>query len=272
MKNKEEVRIELTATSALDLMSLGTKDMVDLEHPPYKEFMVSFPSEKIDVEEFEKMMSEVGEDKMSYMSKLSKKEKMELIKDYNNNAVEIMAKVEPNRLVVGTREWHFTLNTSNPVFSLEKEVAGVDIELDFSTINKSIEDDYNNSEVFRKGLMHYLFGVIGLISFMQSDKMNVIEPTTRLQLDDSKKKKKSKNKNKKTYIYKKKYVIDDTATKGAEEVTSREYNRKVDQWIRRGHWRESKNGKRTWIEQKVCKARATVDKTVSQEYKITKIK
>ena len=181
-----------------------------------------------------------------------------------------MTKVQPNRLVVGTKEWYLALETSSPVFSLEKEVEGVEIGVDFVTNNKGLERDYDTSEEFRKGLMHYMFGVLGLISFMQSDKMSTLEPKTRLQLDDSKKKKKSKNKNKKTYIYKKKYVIDDIVTKDLKE-SSREYNRRVDQWMRRGHWRNYKSGKKVWIEEKIYKAKDTVDKPISQEYKITKV-
>lgn len=267
---KEEVRIELTVTSALDLMSLGTEEVVDLEHAPYKEFIVSFPSEKIDEEKFDDIVGSVTRSNREFASKLSRKEKMALIKDYNDCNIDILVKVSPNTIVVGTKEWFLKLDTNSSVFSLEKKVDGIDIEIEFVTNNEKLQLDYNESEEFRKGLTHYMFGVLGLISFMQSDKMNVIEPSTRLQLDDSKKKK-GKSKNKKTYIYKKKYVIDDSATKDIKD-SSREYNRKVDQWMRRGHFRKYKNGKKIWIDSKVCRANGSVDNPIAQEYKITKIK
>lgn len=270
MKNNQEVRIELTVTSAKDLMTLGTKSMVDLEHPPYREFIVDFPSEKIDEKEFERMIGSLS-NKDAKLANLSRKDKLELIEDYNNNSVEIHTKIDNNSVVVGTKEWYLKLYTSSPVFSLEKEVEGIYTDIDFVTKNENIQRDFDNLEEFRKGLMHYMFGVLGLVHFMQSDKMRV-EPSTRLMLDDSKKKKKSKSKNKKTYIYKKKYMINSSDVDVVRE-SKRDYERRVDQWVRRAHWKTTRSGNKVWIEEKVCKARTSVDSgKVSQEYKITKIK
>lgn len=274
MKSKTEVKIELTAKASVDIMNMGTREIIDLNHPPYEEFSVVFGTEKISEDYIEKI---IRENKVKNIAKdlkeLSDKEIKALIKNYNTSEdIEAVVKVESKKVTVKVSDWSLILNTNSPVFHLKEKVDGIDISIDFETINKELELKYNQSEQLRNSMMTYMFGVLGLISFMQGDKETILKPRTKLQIEGSKKKGKGKNKSNKTYIYKKRYVIDDSIIEQLAKSSEREYHRKVDQWIRRGHWTTLRNGKRVWREPQICNAKESTGNKRVKEYKITTVK
>lgn len=142
-----------------------------------------------------------------------------------------------------------------------------------SNNNMMIESFYHQEEV-AKSIMPNIPIALGVIAFLQSEKKEEVKVLSRIETKKKRGKKGSKSNSKKTYIYNKKYVFsDDTVSK--DETDKRAYERKVDEWFTKGHWRHYKSGKKVWIDKTVKRARAkTVEsnKPVEKEYKITSVK
>lgn len=274
MKSKTEVKIELTAKASVDIMNMGTREIIDLNHPPYEEFSVVFGTEKISEDYIETAIRNNTNTEIVEMFKGYSDKEIDAFMNYYNNDrdIEVVVKVEPNKVIIKVLDWSLILNTNSPVFHLKEKIEGIDISVDFETTNKELEIKYNQSEQLRTSMMTYMFGVLGLISFMQGDKETILKPRTKLQIEGSKKKGKGKNKSNKTYIYKKRYVIDDSIMEQLAKSSEREYHRKVDQWIRRGHWTTLRNGKRVWREPQICNAKESTGNKRVKEYKITTVK
>lgn len=110
----------------------------------------------------------------------------------------------------------------------------------FSTLDKKIEDDFNNSVISIHAIlmayMEYYFDkkeYVDLKAVDRKETRKYVEKETRKKV------------NKVVKIKQKKYTV--SANEESAKRDTRRYERSTEQWSVRGHWRETKTGKRVWI-------------------------
>lgn len=281
---KQEVKIELTKQSFTDLMNIGGYCLVDLAHLPFDEFTIVHPSsaeEGITYDEVEEMFEKFG----SYLPEYdgisdSEKEKVvkKLMSDMTSSKIEIDVAIADKTMTIAEGDtWKLIVTTKDFIYDSRHIEAHSDLleNIEFVSNNERIKNLFGVDKGLTRAILSNINLVLGLISFLQSDKETVVKPITKIDIK-SKKNKKGKTISK-TYIYKKRYVLgDDLIINPSDsylryEDHSRAYERKTESWFSRGHWRTLKDGTKTWVKASVKRAKNAVS-NITKEYKITKIK
>lgn len=284
MKKKQEVRIELTPKTYMELQDLGCRAVIDLEDIPFREFTLELPPAEGDItmEEVEAYY-EKHLDTFGAICK-TEKEKKEFLKgimsSMTSNKIDIDVTVEDNRITISDGDtWTLKLDIKSHKMDLSK-VTRLDEVVDNIEMYSSkyeIQKNFGVSQELTESLLSNMYVTLGTIAFIQSDKIDIVRTTSKIDIESNKKKgKKSSKKPVKTYIYKRRYVLDDESifkTKEAKEDKTIEgtrlYERKTQSWFSSGYWRTSKNGVIHWVSKSIKKAKDTVSEVV-REYKITK--
>ncbi|MGL5647135.1 MAG: hypothetical protein ACRDDY_04735 [Clostridium sp.] len=273
---KQETRIELTTQSFTDLMNLGGHAIVDLKHVPFNDFTMVLPSittdrmtdEKLE-ENFEKFEKITG-------GNMTKKEKDEFLASVRegmfNSRCTIDVNIDDNIITLqesGT--WTLQVTFNDIEFDLDdyENYSDAFKDISFKADNKQLEESFGENEEFTLVIMRNISLALGTISFLQSDKIDTVKSISKLNMIPSKKKGKKQSK---TYIYKKRYILDDNSVGYiSRDVETRQYDRKTESWFSRGHWRTLKDGTKTWVKSSIKKAKEAVS-NVAKEYKITKVR
>lgn len=282
---EEKITIELTSKSMIDLQNIGLDAVVDLEHIPFTDFDLLLPRVKNDkglsLENLEKMYER-------YCLQLNKdskfkndKSKLEFLKslkqDIENTPLILEVFLKDKEItIVDKGSWRLDIGFNSSIIDCKKMTESQEnftnaiVNWDFKAKSSTVEMFYNTDEDSMKSLVSNIFLVLGVVSFLQSEKKKVVK--TRTRLDVKKPTKKGKSKKKTTYIYNKTYIFEDkTVSEDDIKDTTRTYQRHLESWTRRGHWRHFKNGKKKWIDKTTIHAKDSVTNPQKQSYKITKV-
>lgn len=286
MKKEQEVRIELTPKTYMELQDLGCRAVIDLADMPFGEFTLELPptEDDITIEEveayYEKHSATLGA-----ICK-TEKEKKEFLKGIMNDMVskkiDIDVTVDGNRVTISDgNAWVLKLDMKSHKMDLSKAKTLSDVvdNIEMHSSKEEIQKNFGVSQELTESLLSNMYVTLGTIAFIQSDKIDIVRTTSKIDIKSNKKKsKKGGKKSVKTYIYKRRYVLDDESifkdkeTKEDKTVESaRRYERKTESWFSSGYWRTSKNGVIHWVNKSIKKAKDAVSETI-REYKITKTK
>lgn len=282
---EERITIELTSKSMMDLQNIGLNAVVDLEHIPFTDFTLSLPrvknEEEISLESLEQMYEKYCLQMNKSNIFKNNKDKKEFFKslkhDMENTSLILDISVKDREIVIVDKgSWSLVIGFNKDVINCKEMLKNQDnftntlINWDFKAETDTIEKIANTDEEFMKSLTFNIFLVLGIISFLQSKKKEVVKTRTRLEVKNPNKKGKSKKKT--TYIYNKTYIFEDkTVSEDDIKDTTRTYQRHLESWTRRGHWRHYKNGKKKWIDKTTIHAKDSVTDPQRQSYKITKV-
>ena len=271
-----------------DLISLGKKCDIDLNHIPFSNFTIKIFEDKnfkkdiinktIDIQ----LKRTIGDIELDPTKEAKLREEMAsliedklLESDINLINRQIDIDIKDNTVLIDYK------NISKFKFVFNKMVFNVDDELDVSLYILEKYKELSEEEIYQFS-SNAIFLIFGMITFMTMTKEN-IKPTKKIINNTNKNKKKNKKKNKsnkKKYIYN--YKIDYDFLNSNSIVRSNSNNIKgnkrayhLDSWYRRGHWRSYKSGKKVWIDQQFVYAHnKAVDDNDNDNniYRITKMK
>lgn len=160
-------------------------------------------------------------------------------------------------------------NTNNKILSLlgdnksaYNNLADFIESTDIFINNKNVTKDINNYDLLNSTCISHLNTLNSLFNYMLDNKIvkSIDKKENRIRNNNNKKKTK-----KVTYITNTKYVINSDIRGLKESVNS--YNRVVQAWDVRGHFRTLKGGKKVWINAYV---KGDKESTEDKIYKITK--
>ena len=282
---EERITIELTSKSMMDLQNIGLDAVVDVEHIPFTDFTLSLPRVKkedgISLENLEKMYEKYCLQFNKDSKFKNNKNKLEFLKnlkhDIENTSLVLDVSFKDKEItIIDKGSWSLKVEFNNTIVDCKKITENQEnftstiVNWDFQPENSTIEKAFNSDEDLMKSLVFNVFLVLGVVSFLQSEKKEIVK--TRTKLDVKKSTKKGKSKKKTTYIYNKTYIFEDkTVSEDDIKDTTRTYQRHLESWTRRGHWRHFKNGKKKWIDKTTIHAKDSVTDPQRQSYKITKV-
>lgn len=276
---KEDIVIELTDEVMFELSKLCFDYELDLAHLPFKTFKVKKVYKDVD-----KYFDE------NYNSNVLKKCR-ELAEENGS-----MSDASFNRIINNIKKSILSgvltsVEIIDKTFYIQSEVGDVRLtfkdyvlpanwmytdsySVHYSNENTEVKEYLNNNDDGLEAILRSVLEVVGVLIYLQMpNKTREVQKRTNLQIEGKSNKKKSSSK-KKVYLYKTTYYIDGIDIE-CETKDTRNYNRKTDQWISRGHWRTLRNGRKIWIKESVKKSKVPVVKTensnTSKEYKITKV-
>lgn len=269
---QEIIKIELTEKSAMELQLLGMETTVDLEHLPFTDFTLELPiaEEVVSMKDlrdmYERFCLATGE-KMTEETFIKEVEKIA-----REEKVEIQVSINGKNIKLSDSDvWTLEFETETMQFNPREHDL---TEPNFSAKSNEVIKAFNDGGDVAKSIIFNLPLALGVIAFLQSEKREEVKVSSKIDCKKKKGKKGSKSNSKKTYIYNKKYVFSDS-TVSKDETDKRNYERKIDEWFTKGHWRHYKSGKKVWIDKTIKKAKTkTVESNnpVEKEYKITKVK
>lgn len=267
-----------------ELVMLGNKCDVDLDHTPFKEFSIHLIPTKEHRNELIKEMAKRYANKYVKDNNLQidALKHLEVIKEFEKNInnsntddnflSEIDAEFTDKGLHLTQHDYDANILINKRKFNMSDSGLKFEIEVayhenpDSSLFNYSLEKEiYNNVRL-----------VFGICAFLQTSKVEVPH-TKKANFNTSNKNTKKKKRNKKTYLYNKIYKINENTLKDtlhSPSVSSAKGKRQyhLSSWYQRGHWRTYKNGKKVWIEAQFKHPRNISEKKENTKtYKITKI-
>lgn len=264
MKLKEDIIIELSEKATL--FAMDNKELVDIdfEHLPFRNFTFYYPmscvSGKITYKDLEEIAGYSGLTNVDPIRlNLIKKELLDR-KSY------ITVNICDNKMYVSIQDYD-----REPLieFEITDEKLEPTITYNFLEHKKySNVSMYNDAKKMQELALTTVVMVFNVIGFLARPKEQVVKTDSPLREGVGYRHKRVPYKSNKQirYMTKKVYIVDDLEHY-AEQRKNRQYNRQVDSWNVRGHWRQYKSGKRVWIEQSV---RGRKDAKVKpQTYKIT---
>ena len=293
MKEKEiiiEVEAGVNGGIEEELIKLGEKCDMDLEHLPLKEFQINIiPSKELEKEIENELIAEEVEKRIALMPTSPDMLKRTAI--FNEIRKQIRAGKEKLNKLLTCLDVDFLdeklILKNKYCFEATLSINKKKFNMQDSDLDIRIED----IELFRNGREEAVLSELkdnvnltfGILAFMQTTKKEV-QPTRR-KVNSNKpknnvKSSKKKNKgNKKTYLYNKVYKINkntlEDATSLASNIPSSERSKRtyhISSWYQRGHWRNYKNGKSVWIEAQFKHPRnISKEDDTKKTYKITRI-
>ena len=279
---KEDIIIEVNNDVLSKIGTLSSKYELDLEHLSFKKFTINDVLEmhykNIDVlkdikENSRNIFPNISEEKINATVKSLLKEKNISIKtEVEVNDKEVNIKSDFIDLTLVFKDYIF-----KPSDSFEDALLEIRLNEEkgnrYQETYKKCSNEYdNNLEMITVQTIHRVLGI--LIYFQLPNKVNFIEKSSRLEVKGKTNKKKSKANSKKIYLYKTTYKIKDIDNELDEiNINTRTYNRKVNEWVARGHWRTLRDGRKIWIKQSIRKSKTPVNNAeiTSTNYKITSI-
>ena len=277
---KEDIVIELSDKVMNNISKVCFNYNLDLEHIPFSKFKIREVHENID-EYFEDSIidkcREISENQ-GYLSKLGESKFNEIIKSVKDM---VSAGIETSVEIVG-RTIHIDSEIGKISLTFNEGVKNLNITkelcytIEYSSNAKRFEQYVRESDEGRTQIARTMLSVIGVLTYLQiPNKSKEVLKTSRIDVENkkSKPKKKKPSKQSKTYIYKTTYHINDIAD-NVDLEERRGYERKIEEWTARGHWRTLRDGRKIWIKESVRKSKIPVSnnaENVSKEYKITKV-
>lgn len=274
------INIEI-ATNELqqELIKLGQRCDVDLEHVPFQSFTISAPPEPVIIDE---PIQQFIDDKVMEMYLFLDEKELEVYKEavtravigrLKNAAKELTIKVEINKnniYMENVGNYYANITMSKTKFNCEDRT--IKANMNIHTFN---EDDPESE--LNEVITNLLWFVFGILAFMTTTKEKV---TPTLKIGDNKPKKKKSSKNKSSskkrqvnYIYN--YRIDNNAFDNAKPKSKKQSEKRaysLASWYRRGHWRNYQSGKKVWIEPQFVHPQNVKDSVKNATYRITKFK
>lgn len=273
-----------------ELIKLGTKCDVDMDHLPFREFQVNIvPNKELEKQIENELITEEVDKRVAMLPyPPSMTERTEL---FNEIKKRIRAgKNKMNKLLTSV-EIEFTENGMKLESEYCYKAELVINKKKFNMLDKDLDIKIKDIELFRSGseeaAIHELQDnvnlIFGILAFMQTSKEEVKstrvkrEPSIK-KSNSSNKKKTNKKKSNKTYLYNKVYKLNKNTLVGATRKAAEEEGIKdkrtyhVASWYVRGHWRHYQNGKDIWIEAQFRHPKKEAKEEQEQKvYKITKM-
>lgn len=240
---------------------------IDMMEPlPFKQFVIAFPMRffKTSEEMHEDIIREqnidvkkISEQKLKLMKKnLDKYADTDLHLTVSDGKHRVSLKLEHSEGVKGTPELLFK--------GYYAKISGNAV-IPIPVIE---ENHFSKDENWFINTLYKL--TMGLINYINKPK-EVIEKDVSEYIERVRKKKgrKKGKSSKTTYINKKVYVFNSLPDTNDDYNEKKEYNRHVDSWDVRGHWRRLKSGKRIWVN---AYTKGNAKNKKDKLYKITQIK
>ena len=287
-----EVEAALDAGIEDELIKLGEKCDVDLDHVPFKEFKVNVvPTKELWKKMENDLVTESVERRIATLPYVP--DMLERTKIFNEVKEKLKAGKERENDALTSLEVEFTdygLNLKSK-YSYNAEI--LINKRKFNVLDKDLNMDVGKVDLHElavngdrkeivKEMEENISLIFGILAFMQTTKEEV--KFTRVKREPSNKsgninKTSKKKKNNKTYLYNKVYKLNkDTLTRATSKAAAEEgikdskrtYH--VASWYVRGHWRHYKNGKDIWIEAQFRHPQKELKEDSKQKiYKITRI-
>lgn len=281
-----EIDFDIGNTIEIELIKLGGKCDVDLDHTPFKEFSVRLTPTK---ECYNDLIKETAKRYAKrYINEhnlnIDALKHLELINDFEkelkSKTIDFNREIDVEFNDKGMRLTQYDFHAD--ILINKRKFNMLDDDLEFKIEIKYYENP--DSSLFNYSLEKEIFNntrlVFGICAFLQTSKVEV-PYTKKVNLNNHhKKSSKKKNKgNKKTYLYNKVYKINkntlEDATSLASNIPSSERGKRtyhISSWYQRGHWRTYKNGKSVWIEAQFKHPRnISKEDDTKKTYKITKM-
>lgn len=271
-----------------ELIELGSKCDVDIEHLPFKEFQVNIiPTKELEKKIEHDLIEEEMEKRIALFPQITMTERIEM---YDSIRSKISKSKDKMNKLLTSIEIEFLENIIKIQSEYCYKAELIVNKKQFNMTDEDLDIRIKNIELFRqenedavlKELQDNTSLIFGILAFMKVSKE--IVKSTRVKREPVSKKssssnKKKSSKKKKTYLYNKIYKLNkdslSSATKKAAEAEGiaegkREYH--ISSWYQRGHWRNYKSGKKIWIEAQFKHPKNLKKEDTGKTYKITKIK
>lgn len=282
------IEIEATVDAGVEdeLIKLGNKCDVDIEHLPFKEFQVNIiPSRELEKKIERDLIEEEMEKRIALFPQITMTERIEM---YDSIRSKISKSKDKMNKLLTSIEIEFLENIMKIQSTYCYNVELILNKKQFNMTDEDLDIRIKSIELFRQGnedavlkeLQDNTSLVFGILAFMKASKE--IVKSTRVKREPVSSKysnnKKKSNKKKKTYLYNKIYKLNkdslSSATKKAAEEegikeSKREYH--ISSWYQRGHWRNYKSGKKVWIEAQFKHPKNLKKEDAGKTYKITKV-
>lgn len=270
-----------------ELIELGSKCDVDIEHLPFKEFQVNIiPTKELEKKIEHDLIEEEMEKRIALFPQITMTERIEM---YDSIRSKISKSKDKMNKLLSSIEIKFLENIIKIQSEYCYKAELIVNKKQFNMTDEDLDIRIKNIELFRqenedavlKELQDNASLVFGILAFMKASKE--IVKSTRVKREPVSKKssssnKKKSSKKKKTYLYNKIYKLNkdslSSATKKAAEAEGitegkREYH--ISSWYQRGHWRNYKSGKKIWIEAQFKHPKNLKKEDAGKTYKITKV-
>ncbi|MBQ8998168.1 MAG: hypothetical protein IJ086_05695 [Clostridium sp.] len=269
---KENIVIEIGENIIQEISKLNYEYSLDLNYLSFNDFVIH-KDFKVDSSTIESI-TRVSHQYRNLVPHLSNKEIDALIKTITkdmSSGINTHVKRVDKTLEIRSDSIDFDLTFNDYIVPAEWMLSE-NYSLELVNASEKVSSLVKENVDYQKSILLTALEVVGLLIYLQlPNEVKNIQKSSKLEVSSKSNKKKSNSK-KKIYLYKTTYRIIDVDLEKYCSNT-RNYNRKIDEWAARGHWRTLKDGRKIWIKECIKRSKTPVNNpngNTSYNYKITK--
>lgn len=238
---------------------------INLSHVPFSKFKVSIQQ----CMNYSDALELVKKDQLNKYGKIDIFECMKLASELMENFKEECVVTEFNITdkTIFISNFGFKIEMENKKIINLENIPNVKIEIVSDVLKREMSgvlDKFEKNKLKRRMCYHSLSLLLCIMTIFNDKKNSYTCVEREYREVKHNQKTKRKKKNNVTYINHKTITV----YKSTNACLNKSYERHIESWVQRGHWRTYKTGKKVWIKECVKSAKGRSDKGINKTYEI----